>query len=208
MIKVKICGITNLEDAITATSAGADALGFIFTKKSPRYINLDEAEKIIRQLDPFTAKAGIFMDEEQGAVLEIASHLKLNVLQFHGKEGPAYCNFFRPKFKVIKVIFFDDAPLSKKIAAYKVDAFLFDIPYEDKQGGRKTLSAEKLKDISALIKSGYRVIISGGLNPKNVLTVKKFNPYAVDVASGVEKMVGKKDEDLVKEFIQKVKELR
>lgn len=105
MVKVKICGITNLEDALFASFAGADAIGFIFSKKSPRYISEKRAGEIIQQLDPFLIKVGVFLDQEKQEVLDLASFLNLDVLQFHGKENPGYCHYFKPRFKVIKVFF-------------------------------------------------------------------------------------------------------
>jgi len=205
MIKVKICGITNLEDALLASSAGADALGFIFSKKSPRCINIRKAQEIIHRLGPFLAKVGVFLGQDKQEVLDIASFLHLDVLQFHGKEAPAYCHFFKPRFKVIKVFFPEDSPYERKISRYKIDAFMFDMNYKEKTKGKKVLPAKALKEAAGLIKKGKRVIISGGLNIKNIGNVKKLKPYALDVASGVESMVGKKDGQLIKTFIKKVK---
>jgi len=205
MIKVKICGITNKEDALMVSNAGADALGFIFTKKSPRYITEESAKKIISCLDPFLVRVGVFLDEEKEKVLSIAQSLKLDVLQFHGKESPSYCNFFKKKFKVIKVFFPQDKPFEKKTSRYNVDAFLFDIKHEEKVEGKNQLPKKDLREISLLIKKQKKVIISGGLSEKNISYVKTLKPYAVDVASGVEKLVGKKDERFVEMFIRKVK---
>ena len=205
MIKVKICGITNIEDALICSSAGADALGFIFTKKSPRYINDKDAKKIIREIDPFTVKVGVFVDEDKKKVFDIASYLKLDVLQFHGTEAPSYCNFFRSKFKVIKVFFSHQQPFKDKIHHYKADAFLFDIRYEEKMKGKKVLPKSVLTELASFIKLGQRVIVSGGLNLSNIARIKRLSPYAVDIASGVEKFIGKKDKDLVIKFIKKVK---
>jgi phosphoribosylanthranilate isomerase len=205
MVKVKICGITDLEDAVWASSAGADALGFIFTSRSPRFIKPDEAKKIIERLDPFVFKTGVFLDEDSQKVSDIAFALGLNGLQFHGRESADYCEIFSKDFKVIKVIFPTDEPLARQVKRYRCDAFLFDVPLKEKQAGVKGLPPEALKEISDLIKSGIRCIISGGLNCKNVNKALKFSPYAVDVSGGVEKMVGKKDKDLVREFIEKAK---
>ena len=204
MIKVKICGITNLEDALFSSETGADALGFIFSKKSPRFINPKDAKKIISSLDPYIVKVGVFLNQLKEEVLEIANFLSLDVLQFHGDETQEYCNFFRKKFKVIKVFFPDDRPFKDRISKYKVDAYMFDIRYEDKTN-IKTLPKDALKEISDLIKEGYRVILSGGINLKNVSSFCKLRPYALDVASGVEKFVGKKDKELVSLFIKSVK---
>jgi phosphoribosylanthranilate isomerase len=205
MIKVKVCGITNLEDALACSNEGADALGFIFSKKSPRYITEKEAAKIISGLDPYITKVGVFLDEEKERVLEVANALSLDALQFHGKETPAYCLGFMPRFRVIKVFFPQDRPFGAKLARYKTDAAMFDVKYEEKSKGKNTLDRNMLKEISELIRKGNRTIISGGLNVKNISQIVKLKPYAVDVSSGLEKFVGKKDIELVREFIKKVK---
>lgn len=205
MIKVKVCGITNLEDALLVSNLGADALGFIFSKKSPRCLSEQAAKKIITKLDPFLPKAGVFLDQDQQEVLDIASNLGLDILQFHGAETPAYCNAFSKEFKVIKVFFPQSSPYKSRLSRYQVDAFMLDLKYEQKVKGINTLSQGSLKEAVELIKKGKRMIISGGLNAKNVTKVKKLKPYALDVCSGVEKLVGKKDESLLREFINRVK---
>ena len=202
MVKVKVCGITNLEDAQAASRFGADVLGFIFTVKSPRYIKPPEAKKIIENLDPFILKCGVFLDQDRDEVLEIAATLNLDILQFHGQESPAYCKSFAPRFKVVKVLFPKDAPFAATINKYKVDAYLFDIKPEEKAGAKKLLPAEAKKEIAALIKAGTRVIISSGLNVDNVGATAKLNPYAIDAASGIEEFVGKKDHVKMAEFIK------
>lgn len=205
MIRVKICGITNLDDALLASAAGADAVGFIFSKKSPRYISLSKAKGIIRSLDPFLTRAGVFLNQDKQEVLDIATTLNLDILQFHGKETPQYCSCFKPRFKIVKVFFPEDSPYQRKILRYKVDAFMFDMKYEDKMKNKKALPAKDLKEISGIIKSGKRVVISGGLNVINVDSAVKLKPYALDVSSGVESMIGKKDSQLTETFIKKVK---
>jgi phosphoribosylanthranilate isomerase len=205
MLRVKICGITNLEDALLASLEGADALGFIFSPKSPRCISKQAAQKIIKHLDPFLTKVGVFLDEDKDKVRELASCLQLDVLQFHGKESSSYCYSFKPEFKVIKVFFPQDMPYERKISRYNVDAYMFDVLYDDKTRGKKTLSLQALEEIGDLIEKGKRVIISGGLNADNVDQIKKIKPYAVDVASGIEKLVGKKDKDLLRKFIKRIK---
>lgn len=205
MIRVKICGITNLDDALLASAAGADAVGFIFSKKSPRYISLSKAKGIIRSLDPFLTRAGVFLNQDKQEVLDIATTLNLDILQFHGKETPQYCSCFKPRFKIVKVFFPEDSPYQRKILRYKVDAFMFDMKYEDKMKNKKALPAKDLKEISGIIKSGKRVVISGGLNVINVDSAVKLKPYALDVSSGVESMIGRKDSQLTETFIKKVK---
>lgn len=206
MLKVKICGITNLKDAFLASYYGADAVGFIFSKKSPRYITIKTAKKIISQLGPFVAKVGVFLDERREKVFDIASYLKLDTLQFHGQEIPSYCRFFRPRFKVIKTIFPQDKPFIKKISLYDVDAFLFDVKYEEKIRNRSKLSNSILKEIGAFVKKKKKIIISGGLNAANIVNIKKLKPYAVDVARGVERSIGRKDERLMKLFLKRAKQ--
>lgn len=206
MIKVKICGITNLEDALFCSEQGADALGFIFVKASQRYITAKKAAAIAKQLGPFITKVGVFVDEDKDSVLNIARGVNLDVLQFHGRESAAYCKAFQPEFAVIKVLFPQDSPLAKAAAKYNgIDAFLFDVKLEDKKQGISKLSEGILEEASQLIKKGHRVIISAGLNPENISRVKKMLPYALDVASGVEKTAGRKDKNLVTEFIRKIK---
>lgn len=204
MVKVKICGITNLEDALFCSEAGADALGFIFWRKSPRYLSPRLAKKIIDNLDPFVSSVGVFVDEPKKSVHEIAIYLNLDVLQFHGKETPSYCNSFRGQFEVVKTLFPEDIDESY-IRRFTASAYLFDLSWEDKQKGAKVLSHNVLRKIKAV--KNKRIIISGGLRPDNIsYSIKKIKPYALDVASGVEVFPGKKDKKLVKLFIEKAKE--
>ncbi|UCD15729.1 MAG: phosphoribosylanthranilate isomerase [Candidatus Omnitrophota bacterium] len=206
MLKVKICGITNLGDALFCSQEGADALGFIFSRLSPRCINTKTAGRISQQIGPFINKVGVFVNEKKDKVLKLAQAAGLDTLQFHGREEPSYCRTFKARFKVIKVLFPQDRPFKKTIRRYKgVDAFLFDVKYENKLEGKNSLSGSVLSEISSLIKEGCRVIISGGLNPGNLSRVGKIYPYAVDVASGVEKYAGKKDKTAVRAFIRKAK---
>jgi len=205
MTKVKICGLTGLDDANAAAAAGADILGFIFTPKSPRAIKPEAAKKIIEKTDPFVLKAGVFLDQDRREVLDIARLLKLDVIQLHGSESAAYCRALNAEFKVIKVLFPRDTDLEKAAAAYKTDALLLDIKPEDKARGKSTLSIKEYPQIAAMIAAGKKVIISAGLNVGNIGAALKFKPYGVDVASGIEKFVGKKDHALMAQFINKVK---
>ncbi len=204
MIRVKICGITNLEDALSAESLGADALGFIFTKKSPRYIKPDSAKKIIASLGPFISKVGVFIGQEKKEVFDIAAFTGVDTLQFHGRETVNYCNYFKPGFKVIKVCFLKN-PLKNILKYQNLDALMLDIPYAEKQKEKKTLSPGFLKIIKKEIKQEKKIIVSGGLSPVNVKNALKIRPYGVDVASGIEKLVGKKDKKIMEIFIKKVK---
>jgi len=207
MCRVKICGITNFEDASFALQKGADALGFIFCKRSPRSISPLTARKIIAKLGPFMLSVGVFMDEARERVTEIARSVGLDALQFHGRETPRYCSFFRGSFRVIKVFSPDDLAAIDAITKYKVDAYMFDVPYEEKLQGKKAIDCKQLKRIKELKKHGVPVIVSGGLSVSNVFSVvKKLSPYAVDVASGLETLAGVKDKKLVAQFIKRAKD--
>ena len=202
MVRVKICGITNVEDALFCSQSGADALGFIFYKRSPRYISPQRAKKVIENLGPFISRVGVFVNEDRERVNDIANYLNLDVLQFHGRESVAYCGHFSKIFKVIKVFFPPEFSNDKYTG---VSAYLFDIRIEDKGSGL-TLDDYLLRKIRAI--KHKRAILSGGITPANVSKlIKKVQPYAVDVASGVEIFPGKKDKGLVKKLIYKVKHI-
>lgn len=202
-IKVKICGITNLEDAAMCSQEGADLLGFIFVKESPRYIKPEQAKKIFSLLEPFIFRVGVFMNEDKEKVLNIAEKIKLDVLQFHGDEPPSYCNFFKKKFRVVKTLFNDNI---EKISQYKkVDAFLLDIRGEKKNEGLTVFEAIDYQKVNTL-SNKFPIIISGGLQSDKIKSLfKKISPYAVDVARGVEISPGKKDRFKVRQFIKEVK---
>jgi len=203
-VKIKICGITNYEDATICASEGANAVGFIFYKKSPRFIMPKEAKRIINKLPCFISRVGVFVDEKEDTVLDIAKFCNLDTLQFHGSETNAYCASFRNNFKVIKSFFPKEAKIISKIKRYKVDATLLDIPFKEKSASLKTtLDFRVVRKISKDIKF---LILSGGLSCLNVgPLIKKLAPFAVDVARGVEKFPGKKDKAEIRNFIRAVK---
>jgi len=191
MVKVKICGITNLKDALAAVSLGADALGFVFYKKSPRYIKPKIAKDIIAETPAFINIVGVFVNEKESAVKKIASYCDLDVLQFHGDETNSYCNKFKD-YKIIKAFRVKDDIDIKNISKYKVDAYLLDTHRTDTPGGTgKTFNWRLVKRLKVLKKA---VILSGGLNHRNVKkAVKITSPYAVDASSGLECRLGRKD---------------
>lgn len=203
-VKIKICGIKDLEDAFVCIEEGANALGFIFYRKSPRFILPKVAKKIVKQLPPFVSRVGVFVDERPAYVKEISQFVGLDTLQFHGKESASFCRNFQNKFKVIKSFFPTVKDVTSLIGRFDVDGVLLDIPFEEKKKNPKAhLDSRLIKKISSQIKF---LILSGGLTIANVANVvKRFKPYAVDVARGVEKIPGKKDRDLVKKFIRTVR---
>lgn len=197
MTRVKICGITSIEDAQMAVAAGASALGFIFHKKSPRYISPSKVRPIVEALPPFVTPVGVFVDGSTHAVRDICRLARIATVQFHGEESPGYCKSFS-HFKIIKAFRVSDVFDFKSVLQYKVDAYLFDTFQEDTQGGTgKTFNWELLKNY----KFDKPVILSGGLNPENVRqAIEAVHPYAVDASSGVEKSPGVKGYQLIQAF--------
>ncbi len=201
MVKVKICGITNLEDALYAADCGADALGFIFYPKSPRFVEITRAKEIISKLPPFITNVGVFVNESIENIVNIVHECNINIVQLHGDETPEYCS--KVPMKVIKAIRIKDEDSLKQIAEYKTSTFLLDAYSEDSYGGTGKIFNWNL----AIKAKGYgRIILSGGLTHDNVReAIEKFKPYGVDVSSGVEEREGKKDKEKVKEFIKRVR---
>jgi phosphoribosylanthranilate isomerase len=201
-IKVKICGITNLSDALAAVEAGADALGFMFYEKSPRHVSIRDAAEIIRQLPPFVIKVGVFVDASEDIVMRAIGDCGLNTLQFHGHETPEYCTQFG--LLTMKAFRIRDAESLKELRNYPTDAWLLDAYTADKLGG----TGEKFNwDLAIEAKKfGRPIFLAGGLTPENVAeAVRKVHPYAVDVSSGVEAAPGKKDHEKIRQFIKAAK---
>ena len=194
--KVKICGITNLEDAYNAVRYGADFLGFNFYEKSPRYIKPENAKKIINKLSNNVAIIGVFVNENIEKVKEIAK-IGLDMLQFHGDESQEYCSSF--SLPVIKA--FHIGKELPDISKYNVFAYIFDTFDKNLYGG-----TGRAFNMGILKKNNGKIFISGGLNNENVKEAIKLEPYCIDVCSGVEKEKGIKDKEKMRKFIQMVKE--
>ena len=197
MIKVKICGITNKEDALYAAGCGADALGFIFYEKSPRYIEPDNAKTIIAALPPFVTTVGVFVNKDFNDIRDITLLTGVTVVQLHGDESPSYCNLVEGK--LIKAIRVKNDSSIEGLKKYDVDTFLLDSFDKNSFGGSGLTFDWKLAEKA---KQYGKIILAGGLTPDNVEeAVKKVVPYGVDVNSGVEKKPGIKNKNKVKEFI-------
>jgi len=207
MVKVKVCGITNREDAFGAIKAGADALGFILYCGSKRYVKPKEVRKIAAELPPFVSKVGVFVNEDPRDVLEILSYAHLDFAQLHGDETPEDCDYVGAH-RVIKVFRLKTKEEVEKIEPYvgKVRAILLDT-YDTKVYGGTGKPFDW--EIAVAVKERFPelpLILSGGLNSENVSqAVKTVNPYAVDVCSGVEKEPGVKDFKKLKAFILSAK---
>lgn len=199
--KVKICGLTNLDDTLDAIELGADYLGFVFYPESPRFLNPQEFAKFYVDIPTEIPKVGVFVNAEPQFVIDIATQFELALLQFHGDESPEYCRqFARPYIKAFRPK--NEAALAV-IPQFECEAILIDTLVEKAYGGTGiTGDWELTRDA----KKFGKVFLSGGLNPDNVeMAIHAVKPYAVDVASGVEMSPGKKDYRKVEEFIKKAR---
>ena len=201
-VKVKICGITSVEDALWAAQSGADALGLVFHEPSPRFVGLEAAAGIARQIPLHIVKVGLFVDAPEETVLKAIAGCGLNLLQFHGHESPEYClQFGLMSMKAFRIR--DEASL-QELANYPTDAWPLDSYVADKPGGTgQRFNWDLARQALAL---GRPVFLAGGLTPENVAeAVRLVQPYGVDVSSGVEIGPGKKDPQKVRAFIQAAK---
>jgi phosphoribosylanthranilate isomerase len=203
MTKVKICGITNLEDALQSIKFGADALGFNFYEKSPRYIRPEKAREIIDQLPHNIFKVGVFVNENLNEITEIAKVAGLDAIQLHGEETPEFAADLKTKSSLEIIKAFRVSPDFKPgdILKYKVDAVLLDAYSPNEHGG-----TGETFDWTIARKIGSKMYLAGGLSPENVAeAIAAVRPYAVDACSCLEITKGVKDQDKVKRFIENVK---
>jgi len=207
-VRVKFCGITSSEDAERAVLAGCDAVGFVFFKDSPRYVTPEKAESMIKKLPPFVSAVGIFVNEDLDFIGECVERCGLNTVQLHGDEDVKYCvNFKNMRFKdvkLIKAIRVKDQRSLRSIEECPADAFLLDTYKSNVYGGTgKGFD----RGLAVLAKEyGRCLIIAGGLNTNNVYSViKEIRPYGVDVSSGIESSPGKKNRELMEEFMKEVR---
>lgn len=194
-MRVKICGITTLEDALVAIEAGADALGFVFYEKSPRYITPKKAQEIIQKLPPFVERVGLFVQASKDEIQEIAKMTGISLIQLHWDVSQEFCEGLDlPSLRVARIRQASDL---NGLEGYT----LLDIhtPAFGGSGERIPLSWFDGHDCS-------RWILAGGLTPYNVGEIHTLGFYGVDVSSGVEKAKGVKDHDKVKNFIINAKE--
>lgn len=190
MTEVKICGITNKEDALFAASCGAAALGFIFYPSSPRYIKPENAIKIIRALPDEVIKVGVFVNETPTEIKRVMKHCALDMLQLHGDESPAFCCQFPASIMIKAVELKNDDDLSQALS-YDVAAILVD----SRQAGLYGGTGKKANwELARRVKNEKPLILSGGLNEENIAQALKIvAPAALDINSGVEESPGKKD---------------
>ena len=202
-VRVKICGITRLQDALFAAAAGADSLGFVFYEKSPRHVSAAQAAALCAALPPFVTSVGLFVDAPAEFVDSVLALAPLDLLQFHGDESPEYCaSFGKPYIKAVRVT--RETDLLKCAADFAtargllLDAYVPGVPGGTGESFDWNLIPPQLPK---------PVILSGGLTPANVAeAVRQVRPWAVDVSSGVEASKGIKDTDLIAQFITKAKD--
>jgi phosphoribosylanthranilate isomerase len=211
MVKIKICGITRLPDALEACQAGADALGFNFSSLSPRKITPECAREIINKLPPLVQSAGIFVDESPEEINAICRFCKLQIAQLHSEQYTPEHAIAITEAKVIKV-FRPEADFAvEKVFAFAkksgINAFLFDAYRPDMAGGTgETISASLAVRIFKELGNSCYAFLAGGLNEHNVgEAIHRVQPYAVDTASGVEREPGIKDIGKIHSFIKAVR---
>ncbi|MFD3300846.1 phosphoribosylanthranilate isomerase [Aquipseudomonas alcaligenes] len=198
-VRVKICGITRVEDALAAAAAGADAIGLVFYAKSPRAVDIEQAREILAVLPPFVTSVGLFVDAERSELERILASVPLDLLQFHGDESVQQCEAFgRPYIKALRVKAGDD--IAAQVARYpSAQGILLDAYVEGVPGGTGEAFDWSLIP-QALSKP---LILAGGLRLDNVAeAVSRVRPYAVDVSGGVEASKGVKDVEKVSAFIR------
>ncbi len=204
-IKIKICGITNLEDAEAAVAAGADALGFVFYAKSPRSIEPAVAQRIIAQLPPFVLPVGVFVNHDQETIRNVFDECGLALAQLHGDETPTFCESLgRPVLRALRL---RDRGSLLALAEYKgrmgVRGFVVDSFSSETYGGTgQTVDWSLAYEVA----QAAPILLAGGLTPGNVQeAVRRVQPYGVDVSSGVEGSPGKKDHEKIRAFAQTVR---
>ena len=201
-VRVKICGITRIDDLHAACDAGADALGFVFYDKSPRHVSVEAAAELVRALPPFVQSVGLFVNADPAYIESVLKHVPLDLLQFHGDESPLDCiRYGRPYLKAVRVK--ADTDLLKCAADFDaargllLDAYVAGVP-----GG----TGERFDWGLIPANLPKPVVLSGGLTPDNITeAVQGVRPWAVDVSSGVELTKGIKDSHKMAQFIAKAK---
>ena len=202
-VRVKICGITSIPDALAAAEAGADAIGLMFFERSPRFLNFEKAAQITRELPPFVTRVGVFVDPTLEFVTEAVRQCSLTAIQLHGSETPEFCG--RMPLDVIKAFRIAGPETISPIKGYATRAWLLDTFVAGQPGGT---GATFNWDLAVHVKQWRRpIVLAGGLTPANVAkAVQEVRPCAVDVSSGVEMAPGKKDHQKIRDFISAAKQ--
>lgn len=199
--RVKICGVTRPEDGAMAAALGADAIGLVFYPPSPRFVDMEIAQRIVAALPPFMTVVGLFMNAEPVTVKNAIDNVPMHLLQFHGDEEPAYCEFFgKPYLKAVPMGADADVPVYEQRFASAAGLLL------DSHGSKKMGGTGQSFDWTRVPAERHKpLILVGGLHPGNVAeAIRQVRPYAVDVSSGVESVKGVKDAALMRAFLRGV----
>jgi phosphoribosylanthranilate isomerase len=200
-IRVKYCGITNVDNALFAASVAVDAIGLVFYPKSPRNVTIEQASKIIAVLPPFVSMVGLFVNPARDEIEQIISKMSLNILQFHGEEPEAFCSSFSlPYMKAIRMA--PNVDVLAEIERYNTASGILLDSYHEKQLGG---TGEQFDWSRVPDSTDMPIILAGGLSPENISdAIKTTRPYAVDVSSGIESSKGIKDNKKMQQFMNEV----
>ncbi len=201
--RVKVCGITRVEDIGSCVDHGVDALGFVFVEASPRCITIEQAQALLSHVPPFVQTVGLFLDQPQAFIETVLSQVPLNLLQFHGDESPEQCEQFGQDYIKAVPMAGEVDPLGYASRYHHAKGFLLDSHAAGQQGG-----SGHAFDWALIPKNLHKpLILAGGLNVDNISeAVRRLRPYAVDVSSGVEKQKGIKDPDKIAAFMRGVRQ--
>jgi phosphoribosylanthranilate isomerase len=200
--RIKICGITSVEDALAATRLGADAIGLVFYPPSPRYVEVEQAAEIAAALPPFVTTVALFVNADEQTIADVVSRVRIDLIQFHGNECKDYCGMHqRPYIKAVRMS--DDVDLDKQLNDFsQARGLLLDTYKAGVPGG----TGEQFNWDRVPAHVADKIILAGGLTPENVKdAVAQVHPYAVDVSGGVESAPGKKDTEKMARFIEAVR---
>jgi phosphoribosylanthranilate isomerase len=204
MTFIKICGITNVDDARAAIDAGVDALGFNFYQPSPRYISPANAREIIEQLPDSILNVGVFVNEDIESLMNIAQQAGITAVQLHGDESPDYCRELAEEYEVIKVLAVSDSFNIQMVQAYEVQAIMLDTSDKTLRGG--TGRAFDWSIASRVNELVPKLFLAGGLSPENIEeAIAVVRPYAVDACSALEDSPGKKNGERLRAFVEKAR---
>ena len=204
IVKVKICGFTNYDDAAAAMDMGADLLGFNFYKKSPRFVQPEKAKEIIDKLPGFIDTAGVFVNASIEKIHEMKNFCQLDWVQLHGDETPQFCDQFRShSVKTMKALRVKDQTDIEKANGFFTDAILLDAFHPEKYGGTGITF-----DWNIVGHIDKRIFLAGGINPDNAADAVELGVYGIDVCSGVEERPGKKDHKKMKKLFDNIRHLR
>jgi phosphoribosylanthranilate isomerase len=208
MTFIKICGITNIDDALAAVTAGADALGFNFYRPSPRYVTPQTAREIIAKLPMSVLTVGVFVNEDSPkSVLNIANEAGITALQLHGDESPAYCRELAKERYVIKSLAVANDFDLQTVASYEVEAIMLDTKHFALRGGTgQVFDWSIAREVNSVVP---KLFLAGGLSPDNIEeAIATVRPYAVDACSALEDKPGRKNHDRMRDFVETARNVK